>query len=76
MRVNTSYTWHCPSLVELKFRGLVINEGWTLPKRRISMPLSVTILLVAVIAAKFLFGWNTAWTVGSYFIALVGFVCR
>lgn len=74
MRVNTWNTWYCSSLAELNFRGLVISEEWTMSSRQMAFPLSVIIFLAIVIAAKFLFSWNTAWTVGSYFIALVGFV--
>ena len=56
---------------ELKFRGLVIREGWTLDARKVILPLLATIFLAVVVAAKFLFGWNTAWTVGGFFVALV-----
>ena len=67
--LNSWHSWHCPGLMELKFRGLVIREGWTLDTQR--TPLVVIIFLAVVIIAKFLFCWNTAWTVGGFFVALV-----
>lgn len=63
--------WHRPALRELKFRGIVIREGWTLDARNVVLPLLATMFLAVVVAAKFLFGWNTAWTVGGFFVALV-----
>lgn len=63
--------WHCPGLRELKFKGIVIREGWTLDAGKVILPLLATMFLAVVVAAKFLFGWNTAWTVGGFFIALV-----
>jgi hypothetical protein len=66
---NSWHSWHCPGLVELKFRGLLIREGWTFDTQR--TPLVVVIFLAVVVTAKFLFGWNTAWTVGGFFVALV-----
>ncbi|KAL3469135.1 hypothetical protein BJX99DRAFT_268685 [Aspergillus californicus] len=64
-------SWDCPGLRELKFKGIVISEGWTLDTRQVILPLLVIMSLAVVVAAKFLFGWNTAWTVGGFFVALV-----
>lgn len=35
------------------------------------MPLVAIIFLAAVVAVKLIFGWNTAWNVGGFFVALV-----
>ena len=50
---------------------MVISEGWTLGARQVALPLVATMLLLVVIVARLLFGWDTAWTVGGYFVALV-----
>ena len=55
---------------EIEFRGIVVSEGWALDKRH-TLPLLVAILLGVVVAARFLFGWDTAWTVGAFFVALI-----
>ena len=62
--LNSWHSWHCPGLIELKFGGLVIREGWTMDTQ--GSP-SVVIIFLAV----FLFSWNTTWTVGGFFVALV-----
>ncbi|PYH99225.1 hypothetical protein BO71DRAFT_314382, partial [Aspergillus ellipticus CBS 707.79] len=67
---ETWNSWHCPALREIEFRGIVVSEGWALDKRH-TLPLLVAILLGVVVAARFLFGWDTAWTVGAFFVALI-----
>ncbi|KAE8311123.1 hypothetical protein BDV41DRAFT_566112 [Aspergillus transmontanensis] len=69
--VDSWHGWNSPGLRELKFRGIVITEGWTLDMRHVVLPLMSTIFLVVVVVAKFIFGWSTAWTVGAFFVALV-----
>ncbi|KAB8212791.1 hypothetical protein BDV33DRAFT_197232 [Aspergillus novoparasiticus] len=69
--VDSWHGWNSPGLRELKFRGIVITEGWTLDMRHVILPLMSTIFLVVVVVAKFIFGWSTAWTVGAFFVALV-----
>jgi hypothetical protein len=49
----------------------VINEGWVTDMRQVVLPLMATMFLAVVTAAKSLFDWNTAWNVGSFFVALV-----
>ncbi|RAH53303.1 hypothetical protein BO85DRAFT_381810 [Aspergillus piperis CBS 112811] len=68
---ETWNSWHCPALREIEFRGIVVSEGWALDKHHITLPLLVAILLGVVVAARFLFGWDTAWTVGAFFVALI-----
>jgi hypothetical protein len=64
--------WHCPGLGELKFRGLVIKEGWDLHSQYKVMPLIATVLFLIVLGARLLYGdWSVAWNVGSFFVALV-----
>ncbi|KAL4864155.1 hypothetical protein BDV12DRAFT_205888 [Aspergillus spectabilis] len=64
------YDWHRPGLREIPFRGILINEGWVLGTQQVVLPLMATMFLAVVIAARFLFDWNTAWSVGSFFVAL------
>ncbi|KAF3385003.1 hypothetical protein F1880_001980 [Penicillium rolfsii] len=66
---NSWHCWHCPALTELKFRGLVINEGWTPDFHR--KALVILVFSGVILASKVLFGWDTAWTVGGCFVALV-----
>lgn len=61
--------WHCPGLSELEFEGIIIRERWTLDTQKVALPLLANMFLAVVIAAKFLFGWSTAWTVGGFFVA-------
>jgi hypothetical protein len=64
--------WHRPSLGELKFRGLIIKEGWDMNLQYILLPSTMTALFLVVVAARFLFGdWSVAWTVGGVYLALV-----
>lgn len=56
---------------EIKFRGIVIREGWTFDVRKVVLPLLASTFLVVVVVAKVVFDWETAWTVGSFFVALV-----
>ncbi|PYI03219.1 hypothetical protein BO78DRAFT_399978 [Aspergillus sclerotiicarbonarius CBS 121057] len=51
--------------------GIVVSEGWALDKHHMTLPLLVAILLGVVVTARFLFGWDTAWTVGAFFVALI-----
>lgn len=67
---NTSKISYRPSLIELQFTGIFIKEGWTLNRSLVSVFLAA-ISLVVVIAAHFIFGWDTAWTVGGFFVALL-----
>lgn len=64
-------SWHCPGLRELEFKGILISERWTLSTHQLVLPLMATMFLAVVVAAKFLFGWDTAWSVGSFVVALV-----
>jgi hypothetical protein len=66
-------TYHCPELRELKFRGLMIKEGWNLRSSPVLLPLTITILALMVVGARFTFGdWGVAWTFGAFFVALLG----
>lgn len=63
--------WHCPGFTEIKFRGIVIGDGWIPQLVLVVLSFIGTMFLAVVVAAKFLFGWNTAWSVGAFFVALV-----
>ncbi|KAI9368688.1 hypothetical protein BJX61DRAFT_537052 [Aspergillus egyptiacus] len=65
----------CPALRQLEFRAILIREGWELDKTQFMFPFMVTLFLGVVVAASFLFGWDTAWAVGSFFVALVTLLC-
>lgn len=67
------HEWHCPRVVELKFRGLLIEDGWGSHLDHVKVPLVVTTLLLSVVGAWFIFdNWGVAWTVGCFNVALVG----
>ena len=64
--------WHRPSVGELKFRGMLIQEGWDPPSLHVVLPMTAAALLLTVIGARLAYGdWSIAWNVGSFFIALV-----
>ncbi|KAJ6018492.1 hypothetical protein N7522_001956 [Penicillium canescens] len=63
--------WHCSELRELRFRGIIISEGWRISAQPMLLSLTVTILLIIVVAAKFTFyDWGTAWNIGCFFATL------
>ncbi|KAL4804627.1 hypothetical protein BDV18DRAFT_153072 [Aspergillus unguis] len=67
--------WHCPKLREMKFRGILIKEGWEIKSWYIMISFTMTSLVAALIAAKLIFGeWATAWNVGSFLLALGSFL--
>ena len=64
--------WHCPELGELQFRGLNISENWNSNSQHIILPLTVILILLAIIFARFIFNdWGTAWNVGGFLVSLV-----
>lgn len=67
---STWATPHCPSLIEIQLTGIFIKEDWTLD-RRLAILLLAAISLMVVIAAQFIFGWDTAWTVGGFFVTFL-----
>jgi hypothetical protein len=71
--LNKLDRWNRPGLGDLKFRGLIIKEGWDVDSQQYKLlPLTITALFLVVLAARFLFGdWSVAWTVGSFFVGLV-----
>ncbi|CEJ91871.1 hypothetical protein VHEMI07558 [[Torrubiella] hemipterigena] len=46
-------TWHCPSLGELPFRAIFIEEGWIFSDFTISLPMVAAGLLLIVLGCKF-----------------------
>ncbi|KAE8372328.1 hypothetical protein BDV26DRAFT_103285 [Aspergillus bertholletiae] len=68
--------WHCPALRDISFRGIVISESWTLDMCQLTLPFLVATSLGVVVAAKFFFGWDTAWTVGAFFVGLLSFLLQ
>jgi hypothetical protein len=70
--LNKLDRWNRPGLGDLKFRGLIIKEGWDVDSQRKLLPSTIMVLFLVVLAARFLFGdWGVAWTVGSFFVGLV-----
>lgn len=68
--------WHCPSLGELPFRGLLIEEGWLSGASNALMALPVLGCISIVLGSKLIFhDWDTAWTVGGVFVALTVLLC-
>jgi hypothetical protein len=69
------YKWeYYPSLGQLVFRGLRIEDGWTFDStmRTIFMVLAVVALALIVFFARLIFeDWGVAWNVGACFIPLL-----
>jgi hypothetical protein len=64
--------WHSPRLYGLPLQGLLIEEGWKADSKHILLPLTATLLVLMVVAAKLVYGdWGTAWTFGGFLVALV-----
>lgn len=63
--------WHCPNIGELEFRGLLITEKWRLDWTHITMTSTITLVFSGIVAAKFLFGWETAWNVGCFLVSFI-----
>lgn len=64
-------TWHCPSLGELPFRAIFIEEGWIFSDFTISLPVVAAGLLLIILGCKFAYGdWGVAWNVGCFFATL------
>ncbi|KFY29419.1 hypothetical protein V493_02375 [Pseudogymnoascus sp. VKM F-4281 (FW-2241)] len=65
---------HCPSLGQLVFRGLHIEDGWTFDATipAIFMPLAAVVSILIVLIAWLVYGdWGVAWNVGACFIPLL-----
>ncbi|PVH96265.1 hypothetical protein DM02DRAFT_535641, partial [Periconia macrospinosa] len=72
--LSKTESWHRPKLGELKFRGLVINEGWDTNSQHMTLSLATTILFLMVFVAKLVFGdWGTAWNVASVLVGWATF---
>ncbi|KAH7371169.1 hypothetical protein BKA66DRAFT_470322 [Pyrenochaeta sp. MPI-SDFR-AT-0127] len=69
--LSETSSWHCPSVGELKFKGLLIEEGWSLPTQHIVLLVATMVFFLIVLGARLLFDdWGVAWTVGCFFVAL------
>jgi hypothetical protein len=65
-------TSQCPRMGELKFKGLLIEEGWNFHSRHVILPAGSTVLLLVVVGARSLFGdWDTVFAAGAFFVALI-----
>lgn len=65
---------HCPSLGQLVFRGLRIEDDWTFNSAvpTIFMALAVVASALIVLFARLIFGdWAVAWNVGACFVPLL-----
>ncbi|KAM5370898.1 hypothetical protein ACJZ2D_008331 [Fusarium nematophilum] len=66
--------WRCPSLFEVPFKGLIIDEGWLLS------PFSTFILFLGTVfcftvVSKFMFGdWGAAWGASACIVAIATLV--
>lgn len=69
--VNRLDEWHYPSLGELPFRAIFIEENWTFSGFTVTLPLAVAVLLLTILGCKFVYGdWGIAWNVGCFFATL------
>lgn len=69
--VNRLNEWHCPSLGELPFRAIYIEETWIFSDFAVTLPLVAAVLLLVILVCKFLYGdWGIAWNVGCFFATL------
>jgi hypothetical protein len=45
------HRWHCPSVAELEFQGLLIDDGWDSNLALVKLFMVITTLLLSVIEA-------------------------
>ncbi|KAM6528904.1 hypothetical protein FALCPG4_009856 [Fusarium falciforme] len=65
--------WGRPSLYELPFRGLIVEEGWLLSSQSVFLVYVGGIFMLAV-PLKFIFGgWDAAWGAASCLLTLAMF---
>lgn len=65
--------WGRPSLYELPFRGLIVEEGWLLPPQYVFLIYVGGIFMLAV-PLRFIFGgWDAAWGAASCLLTLAMF---
>ena len=63
--------WHNPSLGEISFRAIYIEDAWVSDELGVALPLVTATILGIVLACKFVYGdWGIAWNVGCFFAAL------
>ncbi|KAH7265977.1 hypothetical protein B0J15DRAFT_487552 [Fusarium solani] len=65
--------WECPSLYELSFQGLIIEEGWLLSSPSPFLA-AIGIMLMSTTLFKFIFGgWDAAWGAASCLVTVAMF---
>ncbi|RMJ07648.1 hypothetical protein CDV36_012748 [Fusarium kuroshium] len=65
--------WECPSLYELPFEGLMVEEGWLLPSHSIFL-VYIGGIFSLVVPLRFMFGgWDAAWGAASCLLTLAMF---
>ncbi|KAI8725556.1 hypothetical protein NCS52_00127000 [Fusarium sp. LHS14.1] len=66
-------SWDCPSLYELTFRGLMVEEGWLLSSPSPFFA-AISILLMSTTLFRFMFGgWDAAWGAASCLVTIAMF---
>ncbi|KAK7953034.1 hypothetical protein PG988_013728 [Apiospora saccharicola] len=75
--LSKSQQYHKPTLGELQFPGLLIQEGWLLAQPGWTLALlASTTLVVSVALGWLVYGdWATAWQAAGCFLTLVGLFC-
>lgn len=67
--------WHCPSIGEIPFRAIYIEEVWAFDDFDTILPLVTVILLLIVLSCRAVYGdWGIAWNVGCFFATLATIV--
>lgn len=69
--------WHNPSLGEISFKAIYIEDAWTFDELGVALPLVMATMLGIVLACKFVYGdWGIAWNVGCFFATLAAIPLR
>ncbi|KAH6637252.1 hypothetical protein F5144DRAFT_570044 [Chaetomium tenue] len=59
-------------LSAVEWEALLVTEGWTFNPKSVVFPVLVTLVLVAVMASRLVYGdWGTAWTAASCLAAVI-----
>lgn len=60
-------------LSAVEWEALLFTEGWTFRPKSMVFPVLVTLVLVAVMVSRLVYGdWGTAWTAASCLAAVIG----
>ncbi|KAK1763811.1 hypothetical protein QBC33DRAFT_548655 [Phialemonium atrogriseum] len=68
--------WNLPTLRELEFQGLIVDEGWVLPRWNDAIIIIGTVTFIAILGKIVFGGWDAAWGVAACFVTIVGLFTR